>query len=227
LIRAGVEKFLGLPIEVEHPHANHDSMTLLTLSSRSRGEESILVSKLGIKRVDPDLYVVAPKERVIPKANRFKVIFRSTSLIFGWTVASLIFTFIALDVAGVLQARVVLTGSMVPTINPGDVVVSTAPTHIAPHKDKIVTYIGRKLDGSPVALFTHRIIGGDAKSGFIVKGDANPSPDTQKPKTADITGVVLFTIPWLGKVTDPHVLILLLLAGFGLWLIWDAFRGEA
>jgi len=39
--------------------------------------------------------------------------------------------------------------------------------------------------------------------------------------------VVLFTIPWLGKLTNPHTLILVLLAGFGLWLIWDAFRGEA
>ena len=227
MISAGVENFLGLPIEVEHPNANHDSMTLLTLSSRSRGEESILVSKLGVKRVDPDLYVVAPKERVIPKSNRFKAILRATSLIFAWIFASLIFTFIALDVAGVLQARVVLTGSMVPRINPGDVVISTTPAHMAPHKGKIVTYIGKKLDGTPVALFTHRIIGGDAKSGFVVKGDANPSADTQKPKQADITGVVLFTIPWLGNITNPHVLILLLLAGFGLWLIWDAFRGEA
>lgn len=227
MITAGVEKFLGLPIEIQYPNNNHDSMTLLTLSSKSRGEESILVSKLGVKRVDSDLYVLAPKERVVPKKSRLKSIFRTISLTIGWTASALIFTFIALDVAGVLQARVVLTGSMVPRINPGDVVISTTPAHMAPHKGKIVTYIGKKLDGTPVALFTHRIIGGDAKSGFVVKGDANPSADTQKPKQADITGVVLFTIPWLGNITNPHVLILLLLAGFGLWLIWDAFRGEA
>ena len=227
MISAGIEKFLGLPIELQYPHKNHDSMTLLTLSSKNRGEETILISKLGIKRVDSNLYVTAPKERIVPKTSRTKRFLRFTSLFFGWTLASLVLSFVAFDVAGVTQARVVLTSSMAPTINAGDVVISVSPNQIAPHKGKIVTYIGRRLDGSPVALFTHRIIGGDAKGGFVVKGDANPSPDTQKPTTKDITGVVLFTIPWLGKLTNPHTLILVLLAGFGLWLIWDAFRGEA
>jgi signal peptidase I len=227
LISAGVEKFLSLPIELQYPYKNHDSITLLTLSSKSRGEETILISKLGIKRVDSNLYVTAPKERIVPKISKVKRFIRFNSLFFGWLFASLILVFVALDVAGVTQARAVLTSSMAPTIEPGDVVISVSPHQISPKKGKIITYIGRRLDGSPVALFTHRIIGGDATAGYVVKGDANPSSDTQKPTTKDITGVVLFTIPWLGKFTNPHALILVLLAGFGLWLIWDAFRGES
>jgi len=224
---AGVEKFLNLPLEVYFPKPNHDSMTLLTLSSKGRAEETILVSKLGVRRVNPDLYVTAPKERHVPKHNSIKKFFKLISSTLGWTLAAVILSFVALNIAGVLQARVVLTGSMVPTINPGDIVLATPPDHMAPTKGKVVTYTVKKFNGTPVALFTHRIIGGDAKTGFIVKGDANPSPDPQKPKISDINGVVLFTIPWLGNVTNPHYLILLLLAGFGLWLIWDAFRGEA
>jgi len=227
LVRAGVEEFLGLPLEVQYPHENHDSMTLLILSSKERAEETILVSKLGVKRVNPDFYVTAPKERHVPKGSSIKKIFKLVLSTLGWTLAAVILSFVALNVAGVLQARVVLTGSMVPNINPGDIVITTTPKHLDPAKGKIVTYTVKRLNGTPVALFTHRIIGGDAKSGFTVKGDANPSPDPQKPKISDINGVVLFTIPWLGNVTNPHYLILILLAGFGLWLIWDAFRGEA
>jgi signal peptidase I len=226
-VNAGVEKFLNLPLEVYHPNFNHDSMTLLTLSSKGRVEETVLVSKLGVKRVNPDLYVTAPKERHVPKRSSVKRISKLISSTLGWTLAATILSFVTLNFAGVLEARVVLTGSMVPIINPGDIVITTNPKHLDPVKGKVVTYTVKKLNGTPVALFTHRIIGGDAKTGFIVKGDANPSPDPQKPKISDINGVVLFTIPWLGNVTNPHYLILLLLAGFGLWLIWDAFRGEA
>jgi signal peptidase I len=202
-------------------------MTLLTLSSKGRTEETILVSKLGVKRVNPDLYVTAPKERHMPKKSSIKKFFKLILSTLGWSLAAVILSFVALNVAGVLQARVVLTGSMMPNINPGDIVITTTPQHLEPAKGKIVTYKVKRLNGTPVALFTHRIIGGDAKTGFVVKGDANPSPDPQKPKISDINGVVLFTIPWLGNVTNPHYIILLLLAGFGLWLIWDAFREEA
>jgi len=51
-----------------------------------------------------------------------------------------------------------------------------------PHKGDVVAYQGRRFDGSKVGVFSHRIIGGNQASGFIVKGDANPSPDVQRPK---------------------------------------------
>jgi signal peptidase len=149
---------------------------------------------------------------------------RITSYSIAWVIASLTLTFVALDVVGIAQARIVLTGSMVPTINPGDVVIDVKPSLDPPAVGKIVTYTGRRLDGSAVALFTHRIIAGDEASGFTVKGDANPSPDTQKPKLSDIDGVVLFTIPFIGKLMNTRSIILVLLGIFGIWLIWDAFR---
>ena len=95
-----------------------------------------------------------------------------------------------------------------------------------PVKGRIVTYQGRRLDGTPVALFSHRVISGNAQDGFVVKGDANPSADTQKPTIKDILGVVVLTIPWVGHLLDPKILVLALLGLFGLWLIWDAFREE-
>ncbi len=88
----------------------------------------------------------------------------------------------------------------------------------------MVIYTGKKFDGTPVASFTHRIIGGDQTSGFVVKGDKNESPDVQKPVLSEIEGVVLFTISNLGLFLTPQNLTLLLFTFFGLWLIFDAFR---
>jgi hypothetical protein len=75
-------------------------------------------------------------------------------------------------------------------------------------------------------VFSHRIIGGDAKAGFIVKGDANPSPDVQRPLIPDIEGTVVFVIPFLGKILAPKSLFILVPLIFGFWLIRDALKNE-
>ncbi len=200
-------------------------MTLITLSNRS-GEKSLLISKRGMLEVNPDLYVLAPKERVVQTQSRIKRFFRVIGLVLAWLLTAVLLTFVTLDLTGVVQARIVVTGSMAPAINPGDVVLTMSPDNVMPVKGRIVTYQGRRLDGTPVALFSHRVISGNAQDGFVVKGDANPSADTQKPTIKDILGVVVLTIPWVGHLLDPKILVLALLGLFGLWLIWDAFREE-
>jgi signal peptidase len=135
-------------------------------------------------------------------------------------------TFGLASVTGLIDSRVVLTGSMQPAINPGDIVVSTSPNLISPKIGDVVIYTGKKFDGTEVTSFAHRIIAGDAVNGFTVKGDNNPDPDVQKPKMADIEGVVLFTAPMVGKLLTPQMLIVLLLIAFGIWLLVDAFREE-
>jgi len=176
--------------------------------------------------VNPDLYVLAPKERVVQTQSRIKRFFRVIGLVLAWLLTAVLLTFVTLDLTGVVQARIVVTGSMAPAINPGDVVLTMSPDNVMPVKGRIVTYQGRRLDGTPVALFSHRVISGNAQDGFVVKGDANPSADTQKPTIKDILGVVVLTIPWVGHLLDPKILVLALLGLFGLWLIWDAFREE-
>jgi signal peptidase len=103
-------------------------------------------------------------------------------------------------------------------------VISTTPDKKAPQIGDVVVYSGKRFDGSKVASFAHRIVGGNATTGFTVKGDNNPYADTQKPVLSEIEGVVLFTIPLIGKLLSPEIFVLLLLCGFGIWLILDAFR---
>ena len=97
-------------------------------------------------------------------------------------------------------------------------------THAVPKVGDVVAYTGRRFDGTEVGTFTHRIIGGDAVNGFIMKGDNNPSPDVQRPKVVDVRGVVVFKLPFIGKILNPKMLIILVPIVFGIWLVLDALR---
>lgn len=216
---------LGAPLEWVHGYPSRDAMTLVTVSN-GQGEKSVLISSRGIRVVDSTEYVLAPRERVIAKRNPVKDALQISTKVAGWLVVSILLLFTCANVAGLVDSRVVLTGSMIPSINPGDLVISASPTRLKPDKGDVVIYTGKKFDGTTVASFAHRIIGGNAVSGFEVKGDNNPNPDVQKPVLSEIEGVVFFIIPLVGKLLSPQVFILLLLCGFGIWLIVDAFRDE-
>jgi signal peptidase I len=217
---------LGASLELIHSRSMSDEMTLVTLSS-NRGETSMLISKRGIREVEPADYVLAPKERITPPRSRVRKVFRVISNVVAWFLTLVLLTFIGLNVSGVIQARIIQTESMTPAIKPGDVVITLSPKNRVPRIGDVVTYQGRRLDGTPVALFSHRIIDGNAENGFVVQGDANPSPDTQKPILKDIIGVVVMTIPWAGHLLDPKILTLVMLTLFGLWLLRDAFREDS
>lgn len=93
----------------------------------------------------------------------------------------------------------VLTNSMSPTILAGDFVVTENDQLRAPTKGDIVMYDAKRLDGTVVARFTHRIVGGNS-TGWVVQGDANPDPDVQHPTADDIHGVVIARIPGIGAI---------------------------
>ena len=216
---------LGVPLEWVHGNPPRDAMTLVTVSN-GQGEKSVLISSRGLREVDSTEYVIAPKERMIAQRHPVKDTVRAATKLAGWALVSVLLIFTGANVAGLVDSRIVMTGSMVPAINPGDLVISASAQHIAPEKGDVVIYTGKKFDGSIVASFAHRIIAGDAVNGFTVKGDNNSDPDVQKPVLSEIEGVVFLTIPLVGKLLSPQVFILILLCGFGIWLIVDALRDE-
>jgi signal peptidase len=142
----------------------------------------------------------------------------------GYTFAIVLLMFSGLSFGGVVKARIVLTGSMEPAISPGDIIITTPITRKEPKIGDVVAYEAKRFNGENVAVFSHRIISGDLQNGFVVKGDANKSPDNQKPKAPDILGVVIFVIPFLGNILTPKALFLLVPCIFGLWLIMDAMK---
>lgn len=210
---------------IEGKPKSPDSNVLITISSNA-GEKTILVTGDKLIESKAKLFVQAPAERVVVGTRKWKIQLMAGLRWSGYVGAAVLLTFSALSFSGVMKARIVLTGSMEPTISVGDIILTTPPTRLTPKQGDVVAYTAKRFDGSPVGVFSHRIIGGDAQSGFIVKGDANPNPDVQRPQIPDIEGVVVFVIPLLGKILAPKSLFILIPLIFGFWLIMDALKNE-
>jgi len=210
---------------IEGTPNNPDSNLLITISN-VHGEKTVFVTPEKIVESKASLFVEAPPERIVT-GNRLWLVRASATLkVVGYFLGAVLIVFSAMSMSGTVKARIVLTGSMAPSIKAGDIILTVPPSRIAPKKGDVVAYVGRRFDGTSVGVFSHRIIGGDAQSGFIVKGDANPSPDVQHPKIPDITGIVVFTIPFIGKILTPRALLVLVPLVFGFWLVLDALKGE-
>ena len=207
----------------ENPES--EKYVLVTVSGE-KGEQTVLVTSDKTFESKARHFVQAPKERVVQGSDKWRAQIALSIKFVGYVFITIMLTFSVLSFAGVTKARIVLTQSMQPTINPGDIVLSLNPDRLPPKVGDIVTYTARRFDGSAVASFTHRIMSGDAQNGFVMKGDNNPAPDTQKPTISDISGVVFYTIPMIGKLLTPRVLLVLVPSIFGLWLVIDALRNE-
>jgi signal peptidase len=200
-----------------------DTNILITVTSAS-GEKSAYISNQGIQEIVAGQLVDAAPE-VQSEASKPKYVGIKKAMSFsGYAFAILLMVFAGLSFTGNVKARIVLTGSMAPAISVGDVIITVPITRKAPQIDDVIAYQAKRFNGENVAVFSHRIIDGDIENGFIVKGDANKSPDPQKPKAEDILGVVFFVIPFIGNLLTPKALFLLLPCAFGLWLIMDAMK---
>jgi signal peptidase len=200
-----------------------DANILVTVTSAS-GEKSAYISNQGIQEIVAGQLVDAAPE-VQSEASKPKYVGIKKAMSFsGYAFAILLMVFAGLSFTGNVKARIVLTGSMAPAINVGDVILTLPIAKKAPQIDDVIAYQAKRFNGENVAVFSHRIIDGDVENGFIVKGDANKSPDPQKPTGEDILGVVFFVIPFIGNLLTPEALFLLLPCAFGLWLIMDAMK---
>ena len=199
------------------------SNVLLTISNPS-GTKTVLITPDAIVETTPKHFVETPPERVITGRDRAMKKIGSATTILGYVLAAVLVTFSALSATGYVKARIVLTGSMQPSINPGDIVITAPVTRIEPKIGDVAAYQARRFDGAPVGVFTHRIMSGDGQSGWVLKGDNNPSPDVQKPTNSDILGVVIFVIPWLGNLLSRQVLFTVIPLLAGMWFLLDTLR---
>jgi signal peptidase len=83
--------------------------------------------------------------------------------------------------------------SMLPRYHTGDLVLVERQSSY--HVGELIAYRVPKGDPMAGAQVIHRIIGGDAKHGFIVKGDNRTAPDVWHPKPVDIVGAKELRIP--------------------------------
>ena len=93
---------------------------------------------------------------------------------------------------GASNFLVVLSGSMEPTINMGDLVVTAPITSNAIKVGDIVAF----YDGKEFPI-THRVIN-ITEGGFITKGDANEDPDPMVRSGSSVVGKIAFWVPFAG-----------------------------
>ncbi len=100
----------------------------------------------------------------------------------------------------------VASGSMIPTLNVGDLIVVQGGLNIndiaaapQPAGDIIVFH----KPGNPDELIVHRAVDKFENEGTLyitTKGDNNPGPDTWRVTETLIVGKVVWTIPYLGRI---------------------------
>jgi signal peptidase I len=83
--------------------------------------------------------------------------------------------------------------SMLPHYKTGDLVL--VERHSSYHKGEVIAYRVPKGDAMAGAEVIHRIIGGDAKHGFVVQGDNRTAPDVWRPKPGDVIGAKALRLP--------------------------------
>lgn len=120
----------------------------------------------------------------------------------------------------------VLSGSMAPAINTGDLVVDdpltpAQATHL--HVGQIISF---RAGAGSSQVFTHRIAAvqavGGGGVGYVTKGDANDSRDDPVTPPANVVGLYQSRIPYGGYVlNDLHrpIVLGLIIASALLWLV--------
>ena len=83
--------------------------------------------------------------------------------------------------------------SMEPRFHTGDLVL--VEKHAGYHPGEVIAYRVPKGDPMAGAQVIHRIVGGDAQHGFVVRGDNRTAPDVWRPKNTDIVGAKALRLP--------------------------------
>lgn len=114
---------------------------------------------------------------------------------------------------------IVISDSMVPAIQAGDVVVLES---VQPQEIAVGDVIAFKPPVKTVAeTLVHRVtrvnFGEEGALMYVTKGDANQLEDSFKVEYDDVVGRVLFKVPYIGQAfflfTNPLVLILVVILG--------------
>lgn len=97
--------------------------------------------------------------------------------------------------------------SMQPGMLTGDLAIVRKTGHYA--RGDVVAFRVPREDGEQGAVVIHRIVDGDAGSGYRTRGDNNDWYDPWRPRPEDVTGELWLHVPGAGRVVatmaDPLV----------------------
>lgn len=130
---------------------------------------------------------------------------KKRSGVFGWLATFALAGALAwVIVWSGLSFNVVATDSMMPTLDPTDMVVSVDPKINHPDVGDVAVFTA-DLWGTPIPPHVHRIIGIDKNGNYITKGDNAAKPDPWVVKPQDVHGVVIAHAP-TALIRNPFLL---------------------
>ena len=88
--------------------------------------------------------------------------------------------------------------SMLPALESGDLVLAVEQRSYVVG-DVVVYHVPAGEPGAG-AMIIHRIVGGDAESGYIVRGDNREGQDPWRPRLGDVVGRMRIDVPGVGRV---------------------------
>jgi len=143
----------------------------------------------------------------------------------GWAslafVAALVVAAWPVAWGGSTSLTIVSGHSMDPTYATGDLVVGRTGTV---HVGDVVVYRPVDVDGHVV----HRVVGGNATDGWVMRGDGNTWDDVWRPTSEDVVGVVRWHLPHVGDVvgalTSPTAWVAYAVLAAG-WFLWPGRDG--
>ena len=128
----------------------------------------------------------------------------------------------ALSVFGVISIRAVLSDSMAPKINVGDVVVTA--NWLTPGLNEVGIYHQRDISGEVKQDVVHRVITISTAGEYQFKGDNNDSIDALVVAKKDIVGTVFMKVPFIGGLFTPIGILSIVLFVGGLYAVALGFR---
>ena len=132
------------------------------------------------------------------------------------TFAAVLLLLLALPKLRTLTPLVVLSGSMEPYFNPGDIVLIEPINASGVNVGDVVAFHPPWAKGREASetLYTHRVVGITRNSTglyFVTKGDNNDEIDFQPVPAQNVVGKAIFVLPYLGYLTrhnpDRRVLL--------------------
>ena len=127
-----------------------------------------------------------------------------------------------LSIFGFISIRAVLSDSMAPKINVGDLVVSA--NWQTPLQGDVAIYHQRDVLGNFKQDVVHRVITISESGEYQFKGDNNDSMDALTAPKSDIVGTIFLKIPAIGSLFNLAGLFAALLLIGGIWVITYAIR---
>lgn len=123
--------------------------------------------------------------------------------------------------------RLILSGSMEPRVQVGDVIVTREAPAAALDKGNIVTVAD---PDHPDRTRTHRVVERDAQGRLVLKGDANREADSSPVPAESVLGVGVLRVPFVGRpaywMAEGNWWALVATAGLLGWCVVSAFPGR-